>query len=1429
MDGWQATGSYAAVARRIEPFRSAAKLPFMMKTLLRLLVLSLVFVRVVHSEPARTVAGSLGAIEIPFTMPMDGVATIGIYNKEGRLLRPLAQALPLLRGENAIRWDGMDLWGNLLPTGTEAEVKIFAGPGIRAKWEFGIASPNPVPWPTKPFGEGEAMRTGGWLGDHGVSASAVAVGDRIFFGSTMAEHGHTVIFCNLEGEKMWGRGGLEGWKGPRILVSDGKAIFGVVEKNHVHRLEISGEKSAQIVDTLDDEIFGLAAHDGKLVLTLGNHEVSGSLVEPSVGDRDFDFGGCLPAPDKTKAYNRNLTGQQQFATTFFDGGHPQTGITPAGTGSSVGIVASFKSPVKIGTLLVERMEIPANAEFYVLKAGTKYDPSTMAPEPGAAPGAAWQLWAKSDLARRVNVVSSASAASSEALYIRLAARDAAAPGQWPQLKMCRILPKPFTRADDAVAIQIPPDSQPREKLPGVLAGDAAWAFRTVESPSQTSPTIVMVDLKRETSFDALLLLNCINQTYAIDAWSGGSAAPDPNSSDNWTEIATFDAGSRTVEGALAASQSSNDARVSLAQTAKTRAIRLRITSGMGSGRWGNPPNKTDPLRSEAAEVALLKLTEGRPNIAKMILQVRDATTGALISEVKDESVNMTAMAYDPAGNLYSIADGKLCKTTLPGKGGPVKHQVLNQTDLKKPACIGVSPDGARIAVGDSEAKTVFVFDNTGKITTRIGGIGPRKTGPWDPHTVDQPSSVTIDKLGKIWVSEKTYTPKRITRYSADGKFEKEFLGPPHYGGGGAIDPALKTFWYEACEYEVDFAKGTTRLKNLNDVMSDPNSPAPDVSAYSYTGIGRPIFTNGHRYISDRGGTVICLFDEGQKKWTPASVMGNAQNAQFLIRADKPWRDHWLKQDLSDSSFIWSDLNEDGIGQIEEVQLFKNADVMGGMKGKPFDRAYWGNLGGQDLTFWGRSARLTPTRFTPKGVPVFEKAKIQPFDYASLAPTYLANQVSGMAAKPSFGNASMVARDGSLVVETQPYLVRPDLTILGGPVKEKPSEYVPKILGKILNNPLGFVGSAPTKSPVGEVAVVNGDNGQWYLWSVQNGVLLDEFFTGTKGGFSGLTDPKRGMDITDYKQDFETFSGYFTAALDGKYYVIAGRGHFGLSRLEGIDEIQVIKKPVTITPEAFAANTQLRPQIAGGAADKKGKKKQKRELKLPSLAKRVKAFQLDGDLAEWGDPGKFQTIGEDANMAFDAAWDDTNLTIAYRGLSGTGNRSEDWRYLFKTGFAFDLMIRSDPAQSAGQPAAGDRRVVFGQHKGKWVAVMYEYVAPGAKPGEGVDYTSPVTSTRVDRVTLLPANAARIAFKELAQKGTAGSEWSAEVQIPWATLGIKPALGQKITADFGILSPDSGGIQVDKRSYWSDPDTSHVADLAVEAQIHPANWGKLYPSE
>ncbi len=99
--------------------------------------------------------GTQGAVRVPFVMPIDGKASVGLYTQGGQLVRILAQGLALRQGEHVALWDGLDLWGNLLPAGTELQVKIITGPGLRVVYEFcvgrGDTPPEHPGWLTKPF------------------------------------------------------------------------------------------------------------------------------------------------------------------------------------------------------------------------------------------------------------------------------------------------------------------------------------------------------------------------------------------------------------------------------------------------------------------------------------------------------------------------------------------------------------------------------------------------------------------------------------------------------------------------------------------------------------------------------------------------------------------------------------------------------------------------------------------------------------------------------------------------------------------------------------------------------------------------------------------------------------------------------------------------------------------------------------------------------------------------------------------------------------------------------------------------------------------------------------------------------------------------------------------------------------------------------
>ena len=1380
----------------------------------------------------RPIPGPQGAVKVAFTMPTDGQATVALYTPSGRLVRILGQLLELTKGDYEVRWDGMDLWGHPVPAGTKLVAKVFTNPGLRAFYEFTVGHPGNPPWLTRPMGAGPAMRTGGWLGDHTPPSAALAFGDRVFLGCRVAEHGHALIATNLRGEKMWGINGLEGWQGPWVLCTNGKAIFGPAgRRGDVYRINPETYEYRTLCNTGADSVRAMAARGGRLYLVLNNHRATRSPFAASVDGGSFDYDRCVPAPSSAgRNHPRQLSPREMFATTFYRGGHFQTGVRPTVRGDRARALAVLASPKPIGTVVLERPGGVKHAEVYVLKPGTAYDATKHLPKVGAPPSSDWLALGRTEFPRRLAFVTAPRAGlTSHAVYVRLRLESPTAARRGVTLGMCRILERRVASPPTGLTVHPPTDAKPAQQPKRAAPiGKLGWRFRMPRSINELAPANVVLKLDSAQTIHGVCLLDCGTGVLAVDAFTGpADADPADAGEDAWREVTTNQAARGGRRGWASASPHHNERYIPLPTACTTRAIRIRLLGGFGGGRvdMGSAPD--DPTFARCSEVALLRLIDPLVPPPSHILQVRDTKTGQILNEVRGSKLDIAAMAFDRDGTLLCAVGTALCRSDVTDRG--LRHTVLNDTVLREPVSIAVG--GGQIAVGDNERSAVLLFDTKGKLLRTLGDRGRRKRGRWDPKVVERPYGVAIDRSGSVWVTEASYSPKRVVRFGPDGEVEAEMFGPAEYGGGGFLDPDLKRFYYRSIQFALDWKAGTSRVVALNDRPNTPETPALEGSTFVYTKVGRPIHYRGRRYIvGDPGGQghpgiAVCIL--AGDVWRPCAVMGSAAGSAFLLRKEH-WRKHWLEKDLHGKSFIWCDHNGDGHYQTDEVELF--ADTAYGGKGKPFSYPGWGAWLGADLTFWGRSARLAPTRFTNRGVPVYEAKRLEPFDYSRLAPIYRASFTTGRGgsanAKPNYGAASIVTHDGSLLLEGQPYRVGPDGKIVGGPAPTESSDYVPPIHGQIMDQPLHFVGSAVTDSPVGEVALMNGNNGHWFVVGARDCVLLGRIFTGREGGWGTDLPARRGIEVTHRRHAWECFFGHFIKAHNAKYYVVAGHGFHAISRVEGLDDYRVQVTPLTVTPSDVAANAKLRPRlVALTKAARAASSAPKSRTFLP-IAKRTVDFALDGHVADWGDSVRMATIGNgDAAPRFDGAYDGKGLVLAYRGHSALGNNSQDPRFLFKTGFCFEMEFRSAARNRSRQVVAGDRRIVFGNHRGKWVAVLYDYIDPSVSNDKHVPFSSPWVTTTVARVALLPAKAAQVRFRQLSQPDASGAaEWSAEVKLTWSALGFEGPPGVS-WFDFGVRSADSGGIRVAKRSYWSNPGPTPVADLGVEAMITPGAWGTV----
>ena len=1369
------------------------------------------------SEPA-VLPGTQGATAIPVTMPCDGKATLALYTPQGQLVRILAQAIPLKQGTYTARWDGMDLWGNLLPAGTPLQARLVYGPGVRAFYEFaaglGDADPKDTPWLTRPTGEGLAMRTGGWLGDHTGPGTVAAMGDRVFIGSALVEYGHPLIACDLDGHKLWG-GRLAGWDGPTQLIPFGTTLVARV-KNAVFAIDPVTYETTRLFDTATNGIRTLAAGNGQFVLLLDNPQSRETPFRYAVRHDNIRFNMATPSANGDSAPEFQLGPAKRFSTVFgSDGGHFQTGITPEWKDGAWHVVVPFKQPVPVGTLVLESIEGVAAVEAYVLAPGREYDPAADGVRAGPSLAGHWDLLGQTGLTQRVVLLTArAKAPLTGALYLRLLPPRGTAPATPPTLAMCRVLDKRVEAAGSPARITVPEGAAVKSTPAG------GWDFRTPVPVSAENPATLIADFGRPLACDGVLFLNNTSTRTAIERLAGdGQPSAEAQS---WEPLAEYRVTPRSKEGHASASKLHHNAFVAFPTTVTARALRLRVTDAYGAGKvaLARPPD--DPMRVDCDFMLPVRLLDERPTVAPHLYQVRKADGQVIASEPGDYGdIRLLAMADD--GTLYSVCGSNTLARTAWVQGA-LRHTVLNTNDTTRPVSLAVVRN--ELVVGDDH-RVVFL-DRTGKRLRQIGTEGYTR-GPWDRNRIGYASGVTVDRNGKTWIAEAAYSPKRVSRFSTDGRCEKEFFGPPQYGGGGWLDPNLKSFYYRGLEFELDWEHGTSRLKNCNDRVYSEESPALDGSSFGYTQVGRPIELNGRRYIvGDPGmqfspGVVICLLDG--PVWKPCAVMGTAKDSPFLVKK-AVWKAHWLAQDLTDRFFIWVDRNGDGQYQIDEVDVFAKTAV----PGNPFDGGYWGAMIGPDLTVWGHAGRLAPSSFTAQGVPLYERKNIQRFKYADLAPFYSKAQSYGSRAAAEPGRSTIVCADGSLSICGQPYRVLPDLTIAGGPVTATPSDFVPPVNGRLISQSLHFAGSAVTTSAVGEVTMHVGDNGIWSISSAKDCVMLDQIFTGADGNWGSDLPPQRGIEVTGRRHDQETFFGHFIKAHNGRYYTVSGKGFHAISRVEGLDDFRVSTAPVTVSAADGAANQALRARIVARekARAEAGKRAgSNRTLKAPALSTLKGKPAVDGWVDEWTTwesmDWKDDPNAPAAPVFFAVAHDDRGLTLAYRGATRTGNRNDDPAYLFKDGFALDLRYRIDSDKKTGDVIQGDRRVVFGRNKARWIAVLYDYVNPETPSGKAMDFTSPILSTHVADVSILPAADVPMAFR--ADAIPAGNQWAFEVFLPWTTLGFERRPSKSIRFDVGAMLPDSGGITVERRLSWSDPGPLPVSDVGYEAEITPGMWGTL----
>jgi hypothetical protein len=797
------------------------------------------------------------------------------------------------------------------------------------------------------------------------------------------------------------------------------------------------------------------------------------------------------------------------------------------------------------------------------------------------------------------------------------------------------------------------------------------------------------------------------------------------------------------------------------------------------------------------------------------------------------------VAFDNQGRLLALSGKTVVRFDIPAVVAQGNLQQLPKPNLiagqlEDPAGITVAANGDIYISDRGDSHQVKVFTADGKLLRTIGHPGAPKAGPYDSQHMNNPRGLAIDSNQHLWVAEEDFQPKRVSEWTLDGKLIKAFYGPAEYGGGGSIDPQDKTkFYYHAMEFNLDWKAGTNVLSSVLYRSGDYRSGDDPLQLSKYGTPGNVFYSNGHRYFTNTylgnttsGVTIALLYlDQGSDHngtIRPVAAFGNA-NDWSLLKTDAfksvlpPGTDLNSRSPDKAVIFAWSDLNDDGKAEPNEVTCMPGAVGEIGMmldSAKPGPDSY--PLAMYASNAGGKAVRFAPARISAAGVPVYDLHAGQVVvDGTQKAISDGGGQILWTAkgtvlstAPAPFAVESVGGVDNAGHRWSYPSLWPGLHPSHSAPVPDKPGELIgtTRLLG-------GFV--TPVGADTAPLWGINGNMGDMYLFT-QDGLFVKQLFRDVrKGNPWSMPVAARNMLLNDVSLHDENFFPSLTQTSDGMIYVLDG-SRTSIVRVDGLDTLRRIgSTPLQVTQQDIAKAQTFMQQSEASRQQMMGAQSIEVGLRsaAPASLKAMEASMktaaqatVDSRITKDGWADKPDVVQAAVSIARDRLYavfqsSDPNLL---RNSGAIANAP------FKTGGALDLMIGTDAHADPKRvkPVEGDVRLLVYLVNGRPHATLYRAVVPGTTAP--VPFSSPSRTITLDRVDDVS--------DKLEFDAASGSY---AFSIPLEVLGLKPAAGQHIKADIGILR--GNGVQTTQRVYWSNKATGITADVPSEAELTPNLWG------
>ncbi|MFC5862566.1 hypothetical protein ACFPT7_09715 [Acidicapsa dinghuensis] len=872
-----------------------------------------------------------------------------------------------------------------------------------------------------------------------------------------------------------------------------------------------------------------------------------------------------------------------------------------------------------------------------------------------------------------------------------------------------------------------------------------------------------------------------------------------------------------------------------ASAAKTQSAVLRLTGLTAQGdkpllaynfNMGQPvpgqPSGSDRWPDEAGGLAAWNgvLAVSFPLLNQVFFV--EAASGNVLGQSQVQ--NPRGLTFDSQGNLLVLAGKQILRFSMPLKANSptlAQPHVVVADGLDDPHGITVD-DQNNIYVSDwGNSNQVKVFSSAGKLLLVIGHAGPAKVGPYDSLHMNHPLGLTIDSNQHLWVAEQNFQPKRVSIWTLDGQFVKAFYGGPEYGGGGSLDAADKTkFYYDGMEFKLDWDKGTSSISDIL-YLRDQSQSGP-IPFPAHSDPSTPIEGHGHQYFHNtflghgtEGVPIAVLYGIKNGASYPIAAAGTA-NDWPLLQSDS-FRSLWpagtnpLSNKPQDAVFFtWSDVN--GNGKVDPAEVSMEKGLSGSLTLMP-------DLSIVDAYLDGKAVRLVPARFTSEGVPIYDLHSIQTLAAGAQLPLgdgggqalYSPQGVILTTAPEPFSRDAIGGIDAQNHRWSYPNLWPGLHPSHDAPVPDHPGELigVTRLLGEPIHPGPG------TETLWG----VNSNEGDLYIFTM-DGFFVTQLFQDVRTG-QPWTMPRaiRNMSLNQVSLHDEDFFPSITQTSDGKVYVDDGY-RTALVRVDGLNTVhrlpnlslQITSQHLMQAQAFFKQREAARQQEQGAkaldVAMRSGPAPQLSEV--PELMKNASWATIDHRTNTLG----FGHLANDAETSIMIAGG--NLYAVFR--TGDANLLRNSAAVvnapFKSGGALDLMIGNNPGADPKRTAAvaGDERLLVYQVNKQTKAMLYRPVSLDAK--SPVSFSSPLRTITMDSVQDVSSQVQLLALS--------GNDAGTYVlSVPLQELGLKPAPGETIRADIGLLRGD--GTQTLQRVYWSNKATAIVSDVPSEAELTPGLWG------